>query len=128
MRLRLLLVVLIVCGLIAAWTSRVDPMHAQPPDRPALSGLVTADEGPLEGVLVSAKKNGSTISTTVVTDQSGRYRFPQARLEPGQYTLRVKATGYDLELSPIVKVNAAATFDLKLRKSRDVAAQLSNAE
>ena len=86
MRLRLLLVVAIVCGLIAVWTSRVDPMHAQPPDLPALTGLVTAaDEGPLEGVLVSAKKNGSTITTTVVTDRSGRYRFPQPRLEPGQY-------------------------------------------
>jgi imidazolonepropionase-like amidohydrolase/streptogramin lyase len=131
MRSRLLLVVPVVCGLIAVWASRVGPVHAQSPDRAALTGLVTtADEGPLEGVLVSAKKNGSTITTTVVTDQSGRYRFPQARLESGQYALRVKATGYDLDASPTVKVDAAATatLDLKLRKSRDVAAQLSNAE
>src|SRR4026208_1029740 len=82
MRLRLLLVAAIVCGPIAVRASRVDPMYAQPPDLPALTGLVTADEGPLEGVLVSAKKNGSTITTTVVTDQSGRYRFPPARLAP----------------------------------------------
>ena len=52
--------------------------------RGALTGLVSsADEGPMEGVLVSAKKDGSTITITVVTDAEGRYSFPADRLAPG---------------------------------------------
>src|SRR5215212_12203272 len=63
----------------------------------ALSGKVTsAEEGAMEGVLVSAKKAGSTITVTVVTDNQGVYRFPRSRLEPGQYAIRIRAAGYDL--------------------------------
>ena len=43
----------------------------------ALTGRVTSvEEGPMEGVLVSAKKTGSTITITVVSDSQGQYRFP----------------------------------------------------
>jgi virginiamycin B lyase len=46
----------------------------------ALTGLVSSgEEGAMEGVLVSAKREGSTITTTVVTDAQGRYSFPAAR-------------------------------------------------
>jgi len=48
----------------------------------ALSGTVSsAKEGAMEGVLVSAKKDGSTITTTVVTNDKGQYVFPADRLE-----------------------------------------------
>ena len=101
----------------------------------ALSGVVTSsEEGAMEGVLVSAKKVDSTITVTVVSDASGRYRFPATRLEPGRYALRIKAVGYDLDTPRDVEVNvqvkpgAAATADLTLVKTRDLAAQLSNAE
>jgi virginiamycin B lyase len=58
----------------------------------ALTGVVSAaDEGPMEGVLVSAKKEGSTITTTVVSDQQGAFSFPSARLEPGKYTISIRA-------------------------------------
>src|SRR5262245_37919981 len=133
MRSRLLLLAPVVCGLIALSLVSWDrPLQAQQrPDEVALTGTVSAqDEGPLEGVLISAKKNGSTITTTVVSDSSGRYRFPRARLEPGQYALRIRATGYDVDPAPTPTVAAGktATVDLKLKKARDVAAQLSNAE
>ncbi len=97
----------------------------------ALSGVVTSsEEGAMEGVLVSAKKVDSTITVTVVSDASGRYRFPATRLEPGRYALRIKAVGYDLDTPRDVQVTkgAAATADLTLVKTRDLAAQLSNAE
>ena len=43
----------------------------------ALTGQVTSmEEGRMEGVLVSAKKDGSTSTVTVVSDEQGRYRFP----------------------------------------------------
>ena len=48
----------------------------------ALMGTVLSDrEGRMEGVLVSAKKDGSTITVTVVTNSKGEYSFPASRLE-----------------------------------------------
>jgi virginiamycin B lyase len=97
---------------------------------PALTGTVTAGPDPLEGVLVSAKMIGSTITVTVVSDKDGRYGFPAAKLEPGDYALRIRAVGYDLEGPGQVSIVAgkAAVADLKLRASQDIASQLTNAE
>src|SRR3954464_9269364 len=93
----------------------------------ALNGRVTsAEEGAMEGVLVSAKKQGSTITVTVVSDAQGRYRFPDAKLALGKYALTVRAAGYELEAPLVVDKGAAA--DLKLKKAGDLAAQLSNGE
>ena len=98
----------------------------------ALTGTVTsAEEGPMEGVLVSAKKAGSTITVTVVSDKDGRYSFPAGRLAPGPYALRIRAVGYDLDNgggAVEVAAEKTVTHDLKLRKTEDLAAQLSNAE
>jgi len=96
----------------------------------ALAGTVTsAEEGAMEGVLVSARRAGSTITTTVVSDRQGRYAFPRARIEPGDYTLRIRAVGYQLEPVPVaIAKERPATADLKLSKASDVAAQLTNAE
>jgi virginiamycin B lyase len=105
------------------------PARAQTPV--ALTGQVTSgEEGPMEGVLISAKKAGSTVTITVVTDAQGNYSFPAAKLEPGQYSLRVRAVGYDLDRPASVDLAAQqpAKYDLKLRKTEDLAAQLSNAE
>jgi len=97
---------------------------------PALSGTVNSTEdGTMEGVLVSAKRTGSTISVTVVSDEKGRYQFPASRLESGQYTIRVRATGYDADDPGMIEIGAkAATADLKLHKTANLAAQLTNAE
>src|SRR3984885_13129838 len=97
---------------------------------PALAGKVSAGQDALEGVLVSAKKDGSTVTVTVVSDRDGRYSFPATRLEPGQYSLRIRAVGYDLgNSSPVLVVaDKTTTADLALHKTDDLAAQLSNAE
>src|SRR4030095_2561823 len=92
------------------------PVYAQSPT--ALSGQVaSAEEGPMEGVLVSAKKDGSTVTVTVVRDERGNYSVPAAKLAPGQYSLRIRAIGYDLEHPAKVEVGAQenARFDIKLR-------------
>src|SRR5258708_522208 len=102
---------------------------------PGLSGQVTAAEGPMEGVLVTAKKNGSTIAYTVASDAKGRYSFPAGKIEGGEYTLRIRATGFDLDganrdgaLKATVDAQKPTTADLKLKKTRNLAAQLVNAE
>src|SRR5215469_13774738 len=97
----------------------------------AFSGRVSsAEEGAMEGALISAKKEGSTISFTVVSDTQGNYRFPTGRLEPGRYALKIRAGGYDLDSPSYVDLAAGknATIDIKLRKTSNPAAQLSNAE
>ncbi|MGH9255919.1 MAG: carboxypeptidase regulatory-like domain-containing protein [Vicinamibacterales bacterium] len=96
-----------------------------------LTGLVSSqDEGSMEGVLVSAKRAGSTMAVTVVSDASGRYSFPRDRVEPGAYSIRIRAAGYELDGPKTVSVAAPQTaqLDLKLRKTQDLASQLSNGE
>jgi virginiamycin B lyase len=107
------------------------PFNSFSQNNVALTGLVTsAEEGGMEGVLVSAKKAGSTITVTVVSDRQGRYSFPAAKLEPGRYAIRIRAAGYDLEgpLSIDIVMQKTTTADLKLRRTKDLAAQLSNGE
>ena len=54
---------------------------AKPDKSAVLSGQVSSpDEQTMEGVLVSAKKNGSTITVTVVSDARGHYAFPPGAL------------------------------------------------
>jgi streptogramin lyase len=125
---RLSMVTSISCLVVAAWLSGAGRLAAQA--GPALAGKVTAGQEALEGVLVSAKKSGSSITVTVVSGKDGRYSFPAARLEPGQYSLRIRAIGYDLDGADQVTVapDKTATADLGLRKTQDLASQLSNAE
>ena len=97
----------------------------------ALSGQVTsAEEGAMEGVVVSAKRAGATITVSVVTDGQGRFAFPSDRLEAGHYTLQARAVGYELDGAKAADVAAGseAKADLKLRKGGDLATQLTNAE
>ena len=97
----------------------------------ALTGIVSSgEEGAMGGVLVSIKKEGSTITTTVVTDEQGRYAIPAARMEPGKYTLAIRAIGYRLDGPKTVDVPAgsAANADLKLGKVKSLVPQLSNGE
>src|SRR5258706_14272397 len=122
--------VLAIAILFVAVCFRVAPGRAETSPSVALSGVVSSvEEGPMEGVLVGAKKAGSTITVTVVSDEHGRYRFPASKLTPGQYALRIRAVGYDLASPNTIDVGAGTTaVDLKLRKAADPASQLSNAE
>jgi virginiamycin B lyase len=116
------------CLVFAAWLAGAGNLAAQA--GPALTGKVMAGQEALEGVLISAKKAGSTVTVTVVSDKDGRYSFPAARLEPGEYSLRIRAVGYDLDNSNPFAVMAEKTAiaDLALRETKDIASQLSNAE
>ena len=84
----------------------------------------------MEGVLVTAKKDGGTIAITVVSDDKGRYSFPSTKLSPGSYTLKIRAVGYEIDGPKTAEVAAgkAATVDIKLKPTKNISAQLSNAE
>src|SRR5256714_5533566 len=97
----------------------------------ALTGTVTSQqEGKMEGVIVSAKKAGGTITISVVSDADGKFSFPASKLSPGQYTISTRAIGYDLDGPKTVELTAAgpASTDIKLVKTRNLARQMTNGE
>ena len=95
----------------------------------ALTGTVTSQqEGKMEGVVVSAKKAGGTITISVVTDANGNFSFPASKLEPGDYAISIRAIGYDLDGPQQVKVGSPTTADVKLVKTKNLSKQMSNGE
>src|ERR1700674_3786484 len=126
-------VLLIACGAVAAILLQTASarFHAQAQTASALSGQVTStEEGPMEGVVVSAKKDGSTISISVVTNAAGRFAFPVARLEPGHYALKARAAGYELDGARAADVASGqeAKAEIELKKVKNLSAHLTNAE
>src|SRR5712692_88673 len=95
-----------------------------------LAGQVSsAEEGAMEGVMVTAKKAGSTIAISVASDAEGKFSFPASKLEPGEYTLRIRAIGYELDGPKTVTVSGqTAPVCVKVKKTRNLAAQLTSAE
>jgi virginiamycin B lyase len=97
----------------------------------AITGKVTSDaEGAMEGVVVTAHKDGSIVSISVTTDAKGHYAFPESRLEPGHYALAIRAVGYDLSKLAATDVVSESTskVDLKLQPTKNLPDQLTNAE
>ena len=83
----------------------------------------------MEGVVVSAKKQGSPITVSVVTDANGRYSFPADRVDTGHYSIAIRAAGYNLDGPKAVDVGAGGSMeDIKIGKTKNLAKQLSNAE
>lgn len=121
----------IVAAAVTLLFAAVHTVGAATASATALTGQISSqEEGTMEGVLVSAKREGSTITTTVVSDAQGRYSFPAAKLEPGRYALRIRAAGYELADTRPAEIEAqkTTTLDLKLRKAPDLASQLSSGE
>ena len=115
---------------LAAFVLQAAP-SAQAQNAAALQGQVSsAKEGMMEGVVVSARKDSSTITVSVVTDDKGHFSFPASRLEPGHYTLAARAIGYDLDGPKAADIAAgqAATADIKLKPTKNLTGQMTNAE
>ena len=106
-------------------------LNAQAQGPVALGGVVRSQaEGPMEGVVVNARREGANFTVSVVSDAQGKYSFPRTHLEPGKYAITMRAVGYDLKDPGPADVVAgkAASVDLELQKSRDLASQLSSLE
>ena len=104
---------------------------AQASDSVALSGVISSQqEGLMEGVVVSARRDGTNFTVSVVSDAKGKYSFPRTHLEPGKYALTIRAVGYDLNGPGSVTIAEGKTSnaDLKLEKTKDLASQLSSLE
>jgi streptogramin lyase len=122
---------LVLAASIAAtiFLPAVNAVQAQ--GQAALTGIVSsAAEGKMEGVVVTASRPGSIVMVSVTTDADGRYSFPRSHLQPGQYTLAIRAVGYDIDspANATVANGKAATADITLKKTSNLAGQLTNAE
>ena len=100
-----LLLSLIASVALSSAASAVDPS--------ILTGAVTSPNGEkMGGVTVSAKAVGSTITTTVFTDEAGAYYFPL--LPPGKYRVWAQALGFETANGEAeLKTGARADFSLK---------------
>src|SRR5213080_4965121 len=102
--------------LLAAAAILVMVTAAQAADQ-LLTGAISSRAGQkLEGVTVSAKMEGSTITTSVYTDETGSYYFPP--LAAGKYRMWAQALGFETAKS-LVDLNAARHQDLVLEQITD---------
>src|SRR5689334_14536804 len=118
MRSRYQLLMLVAVAVVVFFEILPHRVFAEGAPAPALTGQVTSDEeGPMEGVVVSAKLDGSTITVSVYSDKQGHYSFTANRLEPGHYKLKIRAVVSDLEGPGVADLVAqkTTTVDLKLR-------------
>ncbi len=102
--------------LLAAAAIIVMVTAAQAADQ-LLTGAISSRAGQkLEGVTVSGKMEGSTITTSVYTDETGGYYFPP--LPAGKYRVWVQALGFETAKSS-VDLNAARHQDFVLEQITD---------
>src|SRR5919198_455678 len=101
-----------IAGLLLASTAAIvfAPASASAADH-ILSGSVASASGEkLGGATVSAKLEGSTITTSVYTDETGNYYFPP--LEAGKYKVWAQALSFERALGDV---------DLSANKRQDLA-------
>jgi virginiamycin B lyase len=126
---RLSLGAMATTGLLALAISASHPAMA---GQAALTGTVSStEEGKMEGVVVSAKRPGSTIMVSVSTNAKGEYSFPEGRLAAGDYDITMRAVGYTLPATKATIDESGTThLDLKLAKASQelLALQLTNSE
>jgi streptogramin lyase len=112
-------IVALIAASLAAAASLATPAPAA--DR-LLSGMVTSTAGEkLDGVTVSAKAHGSTITTSVYTDAQGAYYFPP--LPEGTYSVWAQTLAFDLARRE-VDLSAAQSVDLSLAPITDFERQV----
>jgi virginiamycin B lyase len=99
---------LVVAAALAPSTASADQL---------LTGAVTGPTGQkVEGVLISARKDGSTITTTVYTDLNGEYFFPA--MADGKYHVWAQTLGFQTAKGD-VDLNATKHQDFKLAAITD---------
>jgi virginiamycin B lyase len=115
-------------GLFAALLLGALPAMGAALPSTGLMGTVKSSKGnPLEGVPVSAKAQGSTITTSVYTDRNGEYYFPP--LPAGQYRLWTQTVGFGLRrVDRALSLGKRIQQDFTLKTSSVYWKQLSDVE
>jgi streptogramin lyase len=122
-------VMVLVLGLAAiAFSTRLPAVSQGAAPSMELTGTVKDAGGkPLEGVAVSAKAEGSSITTSVWTNQNGAYAFPA--LEAGRYRVWAQAIGFDRPVADTTVTPGHGTRqDFTLKGVEIIPRSLSTAE
>ena len=104
---------LFVCCTLAFFTASLLPAQSQ---NASLDGQVTDETGAsVPNATVTIQAAELSLSTRLTTDSSGRYAFPN--LQPGTYTLRVTAPGFQTYEQQNIQLlaNQAARIDAGLK-------------
>ena len=132
MKHRLLVVLLVSVGIIANQEafSQAIPGPSGVPGGGILAGTIrSADGRVMEGVTVSARPEGSTVTTSVFTDEEGVYVFPP--LESREYRIWAQTVGFatahaEAQLSG--RAVARRNFSLAAAPVGDIARQMTGAD
>ncbi len=110
--------------------------RCQPPAAPqmatntstGLTGIVKSATGhALDGIAVSVQADGSNITTSVYTDEEGRYYFPP--LKKGHYQAWAQTIGYQAARAQLdIDSTKAARQDFTLQTLKDFSRQLTSPE
>ncbi len=99
---------------------------------PPLRGSVTSSDGKaLEGVAVSARAEGTTVTTTVYSDRDGNYFFPPLTppQQAGHYKVWAQAVGFEAGRSETnLSAGKTAEQNLVLKPLGNFSSQLSGVE
>ena len=128
---KLVALVVVVTALVGTASMKVT-QAAEGTSSAALTGTVSSQaDGPMEGVLIGARRDASTVSTWVVSNAQGQYSFPRDRMEPGRYAISIRAVGYELPATSVDLKGDSTRLDLpltKITRPLKIATQMSNAE
>ena len=113
-----------VIALLAAGTAGIGLCAVSAKSAPAqqaevlLAGSVKSDTGAkLDGVTVSARAAGSTITTSVFTDENGNYYFP--RMAEDKYRVWAQAEGFEAGKAEVNLSGTAGRQDFTLATLKD---------
>src|SRR5438132_9485521 len=122
----------LLLGLLASMVAGSVPRMSAPKavsagsERGLLSGTIKSALGQkMNGVTVSAKAEGQTITTSVFTDESGDYYFPG--LKAGRYRVWAQADGFGTGRSE-ADLNAMRRKDFILLPIEDVKQELTGVQ
>ena len=80
--------------------------------------IKSADGGPMEGVVVSARASDKSFTTSVFSDRLGNYVFPS--LDAGQYRLWAQAVGFEAARSELALTATGVSRSLTMVPIKDV--------
>jgi len=92
-----------------------------------LTGAIRSGSGEkMQGVTVSARLPGKTITTSVFTDADGEYYFP--RMEPGKYKVWAQAVGFENGIADVDLANSITRQDFTLGSRESFESQMRGDE
>ena len=112
---------ILLASAASLFVAGLTPMAAMAADQ-SLSGAISSSAGAkLDGVTVSAKQDGGTITTSVYTDEAGNYYFPP--LPAGKYQVWAQALSFETSKGA-VDLSAPSHHDIVLNPITDPEARI----